>query len=76
MDDGALLVGRSKGVGGVMLVIIGVLWWLENYRHFTRLTKWLVPLLVILLGLKMISQSALFVRERRPTRHLYAPTTR
>lgn len=67
IDDGALLVGRGKGLGGIMLILIGVLWWFENYRHFMRLTRWLIPLLVILLGVKMVAQSTLFARSRKPT---------
>lgn len=65
MDDGAFLVGRSKGLGGAMLILIGFLWWMQNFHHWTRLTRWFIPLLVILLGAKMLAQSSWFVREKK-----------
>lgn len=65
MDDGAMFTGRSKGLAGLMLVVIGFLWWMENYRHWMRLTRWFIPLLVILLGIKLIAQSSWFVHEKK-----------
>jgi hypothetical protein len=45
----------SKVFGGI-LVIVGILWWLTNYGVLdAAFWDWLLPLLVILLGLWKIS---------------------
>lgn len=39
-------------VKGLVLVVVGVLWWLTNYEVLdATLWDWLLPLLVVLLGL-------------------------
>ncbi len=39
-------------VKGLVLVVVGVLWWLTNYDVLdATLWDWLLPLLVVLLGL-------------------------
>lgn len=65
MDDGALLVGRSKGLGGLMLLVVGVLWLLGNFGIWSGFTRWFVPLVVISLAAKMIFQSTLFVKPKK-----------
>lgn len=65
MDNGALLVGRSKGLGGLMLLVVGGLWLASNYGYLTDVARWAIPGLVILLAIKMIAQSTLFARSKQ-----------
>lgn len=65
MDDHALLVGRSKGLGGLILLLVGGLWLVSNYGYLTELARWAIPGLVILLAIKMIAQSTLFTRPKK-----------
>lgn len=59
-----MLVGRSKGLGGVLVLLVGVVWLLSNYGFLYGTAKWFVPLMVILLGLKMLGQSTMMVGKR------------
>ncbi len=48
----------SKVFGGV-LIIVGILWWFTNYGIMdTLFWDWLLPVLVILLGLWKIAMSS------------------
>ena len=39
-------------VKGLVLVVVGVLWWLTNYDILdAKLWDWLLPLIIVLLGL-------------------------
>lgn len=72
MDD-LVPVGRSKGLGGFIVLAIGILWLLNNYGVWTGFGRWFIPLLIILLGLKLLGQSNLNPRHRRSTSRVIYP---
>lgn len=40
---------------GLVLIVIGVLWWMTNYGSLdAAIWDWLLPLLVVLLGVKLL----------------------
>ncbi|MBI3115245.1 MAG: hypothetical protein HYZ09_01980 [Candidatus Kerfeldbacteria bacterium] len=56
---------RTPGGKGWLIIVIGVLVFLQNYGLWVGLTKWLLPVLVVLLGL-MIAGRAAPVRRHGP----------
>lgn len=52
---------HKKGMWvGLLLIVVGVLWYLSSYGYITQdFWKWLLPLVIVLVGVKMMMMNGM-----------------